>query len=292
MKKIILFIALVGTTVLTSCNGSSSSGDKQIDTISYLLGMAQGQPDQIAAYLAQNGSDSTQIDQFIKGLQEGLKAADDPAQIAYFQGLMAGLQTKKMGFANIESNIFGNDSTRHLNPALYIQGLKDGVAKKTQFIIGGEKAGPEVAAQYLDSVSRILNEQALAKQYAKEKKKAEAYMAKIKKTEGIQSLGDNVYYKVLSAGTGAKVGERDTVLVKYTGTLVDGKEFDSSGEEARSLPVSGVVPGFKAALLAMPIGSKWEVYIPYQQAYGARPMGEVLPAYSNLIFTIELVGKK
>lgn len=293
MKKIFLFIALVGVATLTSCNGNSSSGDKQIDTISYMLGMAQGQPDQIAAYLAQMGSDSTQIDQFIKGLKEGLEAADDPAKIAYFQGLMAGLQTKKMGFANIESNIFGNDSTRHLSASRYVQGLKDALARKTEMMIGGQKVGPEVAAQYLDSVSRILNEQALAKEFAKEKKAAEEYMAKIAKAEGVQALSDGVYYKVLTAGNGPKVGERDTVMVKYKGTLIDGKEFDASpGEEARPMPVSGVVPGFKTALMAMPVGSKWEVYIPYSQAYGARPMGEVLPAFSNLIFTIELVGKK
>ena len=127
----------------------------------------------------------------------------------------------------------------------------------------------------------------------KEKKAADDYMAKVAKQAGVKALKDGVYYKELQAGTGEKVSERDTVMVKYEGRLIDGKVFDQSkGNEATAMPVSGVVPGFKAALMAMPIGSKWEVYIPYSQAYGARPMGEMLPAFSNLIFTIELVGKK
>ncbi len=293
MKKILLFAALLGAATLTSCNGSSSSGDGQTDTISYMLGMAQGQPEQIAAFLAQSGCDSTCIEDFLKGMEEGMEVGDDKHKAAYMQGLMAGMQTQQMGFANIERQIFGNDSTRHMNAAQYMRGLRDGIAKKTQMMIGNKKIGPEEAGQYLDSVGRILSDAALAKQYAKEKKEAEAYMAKISKTAGLKALQGGVYYKALSEGTGDRVGEKDTVMVIYEGKLINGKVFDQSKDgQPVAMPVGSVVPGFKTALLAMPIGSKWEVYIPYSQAYGARPMGEVLPAFSNLIFTIELVGKK
>ena len=293
MKKILLFAALLGATTLTSCNGGSNSGDGQADTLSYMLGMAQGQPDQVAMFLEQVGSDSAHIDDFLKGLKEGMAMTDDPAKLAYMQGLQAGFQTKKMGFSNIERQFFGNDSLRHLNDSQYLQGLTDGLKRKTQMMVGGQKVGPEQAAAYMDSVGRILQESSLAKEFAKEKKAAEDYMAKVAKQAGVKPLKDGVYYKVITEGTGPKILEKDTVMVKYEGRLFDGKVFDQSkGGEAVAMPVGGVVPGFKAALLAMPVGSKWEVHIPYAQAYGARPMGEVLPAFSNLIFTIELIGKK
>lgn len=293
MKKILLFAALLGATTLTSCNGGSKSGDGQADTLSYMLGMAQGQAEQVAMFLEQVGSDSAHIDDFLKGLKEGMEITNNPAKLAYMQGLQAGFQTKKMGFANIERQFFGEDSLRHLNAAQYLQGLSDGLKSKTQMMIGGQKVGPEQATAYMDSVGRILQESSLAKEFSKEKKAAEDYMAKIAKQSDIKPLKDGVFYKVLSEGSGPKVAEKDTVMVKYEGRLIDGKVFDQSkGGEAVAMPVGSVVPGFKAALLAMPVGSKWEVHIPYKQAYGARPMGEVLPAFSNLIFTIELVGKK
>ncbi len=292
MKKI-LFSALIGLATLTSCGGAGTSGDGQADTLSYMLGMAQGQPDQIAMFLQQVGSDSAHIEDFLKGLREGLEMADDPAQLAYLQGLQAGFQTKKMGFANIERQFFGTDSLRHLSSEQYLLGLSDGINKKTKMMIGGVKVGPEQAAAYMDSVGRILQEVALEKEFATEKKKADDYMASVAKQQGVKPLSDGVYYKVVTEGSGPRVAEKDTVMVRYEGRLIDGKVFDQSkGGEAVPMPVSGEVPGFKAALLAMPIGSKWEVYIPYKQAYGARPMGEVLPAFSNLVFTIELVGKK
>lgn len=293
MKKLLFLAALMGASALTSCNGGSSSGDGQADTISYMLGMAQGQPEQIATFLEQMGSDSTHIDEFIKGFKEGMAMADDSTKFVYMQGIQAGFQTKKMGFANIEQQIFGKDSLRHLNDAQYLQGLTDGFNRKTKMMIGGVKYGPEQAAKFLDSIGRQMQEAALASQYAKEKKAADDYMAKIAKTAGVKALKDGVYYKVLTEGTGERAGEKDTVMVRYEGRLIDGKVFDQSkGGEPVAMPVSGVVPGFKAALLAMPAGSKWEVYIPYKQAYGAQPMGEMLPAFSNLVFTIEVVGKK
>ncbi|MBP3227740.1 MAG: FKBP-type peptidyl-prolyl cis-trans isomerase [Bacteroidaceae bacterium] len=293
MKKIFLFVALVAATVLTSCNGGGKTGDGQIDSLSYMIGMASGNPEQIAQYLAMQGSDSTFVEDFVKGLKEGMSIGDNKKKLAYFQGVMAGMQTQKQLFSNVEAQIFGSDSTRHLSETQYLLGLSDGLNRKTKIVINGVKCGPEQAAEYVDSVFRKLSDEALARQYAKEKKASEEYMAKIAKTAGVKPLGNGVYYKVITEGAGEKLTADATARVKYEGRLIDGTVFDQSKEgEPSDLRVGGVVPGFKAALLAMPVGSVWEVYIPYDQAYGANPMGDRLPAFSTLIFKIELVGKK
>lgn len=123
-------------------------------------------------------------------------------------------------------------------------------------------------------------------------KAGEAYLEKVAQEEGVESLGGGIYYKVLIAGNGPKPGAESQVRVNYEGRLVDGTVFDSSYKrgEAATFPLNGVITGWQIALKAMPVGSTWEVYIPYYYAYGERGSGANIPPYSALVFKVELLG--
>nr|MCR5678605.1 FKBP-type peptidyl-prolyl cis-trans isomerase [Prevotella sp.] len=109
--------------------------------------------------------------------------------------------------------------------------------------------------------------------------------------EGVQKTASGLLYKVVKQGNGVKPKADDRVKVHYEGRLIDGTVFDSSlqrGEPA-VFPVSGVIAGFKEALMLMPVGSEWEIYIPQNLAYGEQDMGTIKP-YSTLIFKLQLLG--
>lgn len=118
------------------------------------------------------------------------------------------------------------------------------------------------------------------------------FLEKVQQEPGVQSLGAGIYYKVITEGQGAKPGQDSKVRVNYEGRLVDGTVFDSSYQrgEAATFPVNGVITGWQIALKAMPVGSTWEVYIPYYYAYGETGSGRNIPPYSALVFKVELLG--
>jgi FKBP-type peptidyl-prolyl cis-trans isomerase FklB len=122
------------------------------------------------------------------------------------------------------------------------------------------------------------------------------FLAANAKKEGVVTLPSGLQYKVITAGTGAMAVDGDQVTTHYTGKFIDGKVFDSSvsrGEPA-TFGVNQVIKGWTEALKLMPEGSKWELYIPYDLAYGAQGRPPQIPQYSMLIFEIELldvVGK-
>jgi FKBP-type peptidyl-prolyl cis-trans isomerase FklB len=128
----------------------------------------------------------------------------------------------------------------------------------------------------------------------KNKKEGELFLAENKKKQGIVTLPDGVQYKVLTMGSGKKPKAKDNVMVNYRGLLIDGTEFDSSfkrGEPA-AFPVGGVIKGLSEAIQLMPIGSKWQIFIPSELAYGEQGAGAQITPNAALIFEIELLGIK
>lgn len=124
-------------------------------------------------------------------------------------------------------------------------------------------------------------------------KAGKEYMEKNRKTKGVVQLKSGVQYKILKKGKGKKPASTDTVVVHYKGTLVDGKQFDSSYDRKQPLtiPVNGVVRGWQEVLPMMPTGSKWNVVIPPEMGYGPRGSGAIGPN-ATLVFDIELISIK
>ena len=126
----------------------------------------------------------------------------------------------------------------------------------------------------------------------KNRKDGEAFLAENKSKEGVVALPSGLQYKVLKTGDGPKPTPQDTVTCNYRGTLLDGKEFDSSYKRGQpaSFPVGGVIKGWTEALQLMPVGSKWQLFIPPDMAYGARGAGADIGPNATLIFEVELIS--
>jgi FKBP-type peptidyl-prolyl cis-trans isomerase FklB len=126
------------------------------------------------------------------------------------------------------------------------------------------------------------------------KKEGAAFLAANKSKPGVVALRSGLQYKIIKQGNGRKPSAVDTVECNYRGTLINGKEFDSSYKRGQTatFPVRGVIPGWTEVLQLMPIGSKYQVFIPSDLAYGARGAGPDIGPNATLIFEIELVSIK
>jgi FKBP-type peptidyl-prolyl cis-trans isomerase FklB len=176
-----------------------------------------------------------------------------------------------------------------VDPALLTRGLNDALTDAKSLMTEDE------LRQVISALQQEIRQkqlQALEASAAENKAKGEAFLAENAKKEGVVSLPDGLEYKILTAGQGKKPAETDTVLCNYKGTFLDGTEFDSSARAGKPVPfeVKNVIPGFKEILQLMPVGSKWQVFIPSSLAYGERGAGNVIGPNATLIFEIELVG--
>lgn len=181
---------------------------------------------------------------------------------------------------NIGKQLKQNDAEIDLDT--YLRGLKDGMAGKATMTDEDIRATLTAWQQGMRT-----------KGLDKKKKEGETFLAANKTKEGITTTASGLQYKVLTKGTGKLPTTNDTVGCHYRGTLLDGTEFDSSykrGEPA-SFPVTGVIKGWTEALLMMPVGSKWQLFIPSDLAYGERGNPRI-PGGSMLQFDIELLEIK
>ncbi|MDR9399207.1 FKBP-type peptidyl-prolyl cis-trans isomerase [Salibacter sp.] len=147
------------------------------------------------------------------------------------------------------------------------------------------------AMQFLNTYFAQMQEKKRKEEGSANKSKGQKFLEENKGKEGIEVTESGLQYKVIEMGDGEKPGMNDMVRVHYKGTLIDGSTFDSSykrGEPAQ-FPVNGVIAGWTEALQLMPVGSKWELYIPYNLAYGEKGAGQQIPPYSTLIFEVELL---
>jgi len=208
----------------------------------------------------------------------------------------APLATRKEKFSyalgmNIGTNL-GNtlkNQSVEVDWNLVSQGLKDSTGGgKTRLTEEEEKA---VLTEVQNEVRKEQAEK--AKQASdKNKSEGEAFLAANKSKDGVVALPSGLQYKILTAGTGPKPAASDSVVCNYRGTLIDGKEFDSSAKHGKpaTFPVSGVIKGWTEALQLMPVGSKWQLFIPSSLAYGERGAGAEIGPNAALIFEVELLS--
>ena len=178
-----------------------------------------------------------------------------------------------------------------IDPDLVALGLKDVLAGRKPAMTDDEA---KAALMQLQAKVRENMEAKIKAMGAANKQAGDAFLAANKSKEGVVTLPSGLEYKILKEGTGPKPTANDTVECNYRGTTIDGKEFDSSykrGEPA-SFPVSGVIKGWTEALQLMPVGSKWQLFVPSNLAYGERGAGGDIPPNSTLIFEVELLSIK
>ena len=177
-----------------------------------------------------------------------------------------------------------------VDPNILLRGMKDGLAGNKPLLTDDEARAAMVALQ---ADLRKKGEEKMLVQGEANKKEGDAFLAENKTKDGVVALPSGLQYKILKEGTGPKPAATDTVVCNYKGTLLDNTEFDSSYKRGQpaTFPVSGVIKGWTEALQLMPVGSKWQLFIPSDLAYGARggPGGGIGPN-ATLVFEVELMS--
>jgi FKBP-type peptidyl-prolyl cis-trans isomerase FklB len=176
-----------------------------------------------------------------------------------------------------------------VDPAILLRGLKDGMAGGKTLLTDDEAKSAMVAIQ---ADLRKKQEAKMAIAGDANKKEGDEFLAQNKTKEGVVTLPSGLQYKILKEGTGPKPSASDSVVCNYKGTLIDNTEFDSSYKRGQpaTFPVGQVIKGWTEALQLMPVGSKWQVFVPSDLAYGPRAPGGAIGPNATLIFEIELLS--
>lgn len=282
MKKIILLALVI---MAGASFNPLSAGDKNkkkktkasqsvvlttpADSISYAAGNSATQG--LMEFLKQNFNvDESQMDEFVRGYEEAVARHNDPRLNAY----SAGVQVAQMAVSRMIPGIGGEvkAATDTIDTALFHRGFIASLQKDTTVM--NARTAKEVMTEARNA----------------HRKAGERFLAENAKKAGVVVTPSGLQYKVLRKGNGPVPKENDRVVVKYEGKLIDGTVFDSSykrNPQTNEFTPKQVIKGWTEALTLMPVGSKWEIYIPQELAYGSRPAGKI-PPYSALIFTVEL----
>ncbi len=288
MKKLTFVAAMaIAVAIFSSCGNSTPKANLKtdVDTMSYAMGMTQSQG--LKEYLVGRlNIDTTYMDQFIKGLNDGVNAGDNKGKAAYYAGIQIGQQISNQMIKGINQEVFGNDSTKSISLKNFMAGFVTGTTGKKGVM------DMQQAQQTANTMISKIRAKNMMKQYGPNKAAGEKFLAENKKKEGVKTLPSGVQYKVIKVGNGPMPKDTSMVKVNYEGRTIDGKVFDSSykRKEPVSLRANQVIKGWTEALVHMPVGSVWEIYVPQELAYGEREQGNDIKPFSALIFKIELLG--
>ena len=212
----------------------------------------------------------------------------DGAALAAKSAEIAPLTTREQKFSYAIGMTLGSNFKKQsvdVDPNLVAQGLKDAMA-------GGKMrlTEDEAKAVIAEEQNDFRKQQQESAQRAEQE--GEAFLAANKEKEGVATLPSGLQYKILKYGTGPKPSASDSVVCNYRGTLINGKEFDSSYKRGQpaTFPVSGVIKGWTEALELMPVGSKWQLFVPASLAYGERGAGTDIGPNTALLFEVELLS--
>ena len=298
MKKVmILALALVASASLYTADAASKKKTKKqeapvvvpvqlnnsSDTLSYVAGMSV--TNGLIPYLVQQqGVDTAYMAEFIKGFKEVVNAGTDPKMKAYVAGLEIATQVRDRMLPGMKREF--TDTPDSIVDALVFRGFSDALLNDTSLF-------KQAAAEELFKTLQQTNKDAkVEKLWGANRDAGKKFLAENAKKEGVVTLPSGLQYKVLVKGEGDVPQVSEKVFVNYEGRLVDGTVFDASakhGDKPSEFRPNQVIKGWTEALTMMPVGSKWQLYIPYELAYGEKEAGNIKP-FSALIFDVELVG--
>lgn len=287
MKRIFIFMALAAmvlsvnaakkpkkvnaTTAATSQVAVSAESKKATsDSVSYAAGYIQ--TNGLTNYLLQNNVDTAYMADFIQGLKDLKAKGNDPRLVAYSEGVRIAqmINSRMIPGVSKELQSTGNSVNSDQLYAGFIAALEGDTTKFNM----------QTAEDYFNKTFS---------------RPSEEWLKANKTKPGVVTTASGLQYKVITMGTGERPKADQEVEVKYEGHLIDGTEFDSSykrNPQTTKFKCNQVIKGWTEGLQLMPVGSKFEFYIPQELAYGSRGMGAKIPPYSALIFTVELISVK
>ena len=293
----ILALALVASASLYTADAASKKKTKKqeapvvvpvqlnnsSDTLSYVAGMSV--TNGLIPYLVQQqGVDTAYMAEFIKGFKEVVNAGTDPKMKAYVAGLEIATQVRDRMLPGMKREF--TDTPDSIVDALVFRGFSDALLNDTTLF------KQAVAEELFKTLQQTNKDAKVEKLWGANRDAGKKFLAENAKKEGVVTLPSGLQYKVLVKGEGDVPQVSEKVFVNYEGRLVDGTVFDASakhGDKPSEFRPNQVIKGWTEALTMMPVGSKWQLYIPYELAYGEKEAGNIKP-FSALIFDVELVG--
>ena len=249
-----------------------------VDSLSYAAGKAL--TNGLIPYIQQQLKvDTAYMEDFVQGMRDAIEKGNDPRYVARQAGVQIAQMAKDRMLPGLNNDL--KETGDSIEGNIFYEGFIAAVSNDSTLMT--QQAADRFFQQRMEADNKI-----------KEQKLSEAgraWLAENAKKPGVVTLPSGLQYKVITEGKGAKPTAEQEVTVKYEGHLIDGKEFDSSykrNPQTTKFRCNQVIKGWTEALTMMPVGSKWEIYIPQELGYGSRATGNI-PAYSTLIFTVELV---
>ena len=257
----------------------------KVDTIpmndfSYAYGVAQ--TNGLMNFLVQRmGVDTAYVSYFLNGFDNPVMDEETKQMKAYVAGKEIRQQVETQIIPQANKQV--NDSVNLINSGRFIEGFRAAIAGNAAITADSAQA---VTAKQLDYYNNVKMEA----KYGKNRRDGEAFLAANAKKDSVQTTQSGLQYKILTVGTGETPKATDKVKVNYEGKLIDGTVFDSSYKrnQPATFACNQVIKGWTEALTMMPVGSKWEIYIPQELGYGSREAGKI-PPFSTLLFTVELL---
>ena len=298
MKKVVL-LALAVVAGASFCTVDAKKKKKEVveekpvavpvvlnngsDSVSYAAGMAI--TNGLMPFLKQqHGLDSTNIGTFIKAFEEAINAEDSPEAKARIAGAEIANQVRSRMLPGISGDF--KDSPDSIIPNIFYRGFIDAMKQDSTHF--KQAAAEEFFKKKQEEDKKAKDE----KLYGANREAGIKFLKENAQKEGVITTASGLQYKILVQGDGQVPQRTDKVQVHYEGRLVDGTVFDASkkhGDKPLEFRADQVIKGWTEALTMMPVGSKWQLFIPQELAYGERNSGTIKP-YSTLIFDVELVG--
>ena len=304
MKTTSIALYLLCMTLFFACNGNSGSNkenadstqqaavtfNNSVDSVSYALGIGwSGSEKELKMVMTNAGIDTIYLEKFIQGIKDGI-SGENQEFLAYQMGYESGYNLRTNTIKDAETDLFGENESQHLNINNFIAGFMDVVKDTPKFKVNGKLLAREDAGKYVHGVIERTSIENMKKEFPKEFKANNDFMAAKAKEPGIQKLDEGILYKVITPGKGPKPSTGNLVSIEYEGHLIDGTMIIASNAITDVAVANGTInfPGFTILMTSMPLGSEWEAYIPWSLSFGPHGYSDLIPPFSNIILKVKL----